>query len=772
MLITLAVLQWRWNIGSGTVVLAALVCAALALWSYWPGLSSRRTAWFLAALRGSSLILILLVFLQPAWVVPVQIVQKPLLAIGVDISGSMNFADVRFNLDGRMRSRWQSRLEAVRRAMTRDGGGLLHRLASNFKLYLFAFDEDVRSEVFVDDPQDVGRAIRWMQHLQAGAGRTDFVRCLERVAGRFESPALAATVLLTDGRQTVRRNLSDAASILADVGCGLIAVGVGAKQARPDVAILRVDAPRRVLPGDAVAVSVDLAGYVLRAGQKVSIQIRTADDKELIVSRTVQAPAGRFLQMVEVTFRPQWKGPRRIVVRAVGPADEVDLQNNVVSAVIEVVDKKVRVLYVEGYPRFEYRFLKNLLLREPTVSCSCLLLSADPQFRQEGDLPLRYFPRTAEDLDGIDVLILGDFDPSDRGITEQEIRLVADWVRDKAGGVGWIAGQRGGLQAWARSALGPLMPVEVPAGSAGSSRMGPYRLRLTDAGRASQIFRLDAAGASAGKLMEILPEWYWAAEVGAVRPFAEALAVLDNAAGRTEDLPIVVAGYYGSGRVFYCGSDDVWRWRSFDRAEPWSAFWLQVIRYLAAGRVLGERESARLFVEPARLTPGQSATITLHLTGSAAVRAKGRRLRAEILDASGALVGTVSLVSDLLPGVFRAAFRPPRAGAFTVRVPLPGPRKSMLESSFVVQPVDSERLMTQADPESLRRLVAEVRAAGQRAYYIDLEQIGRLADLPLGNSRIVERLRVTPLWDNGAVLALVVLLLGCEWFLRRSSGLA
>src|SRR5207237_10164805 len=143
----------------------------------------------------------------------------------------------------------------------------------------------------------------------------------------------------------------------------------------------------------------------------------------------------------ELQFKADEIGQLDLVVEAVKQAGEVDDEDNVRTAQLAVLDAKIAVLYVDGYPRWEYRYLKNEMIRDQTVDISCLLTSADPTFAQEGDRPIRRFPESIEEMMDYDVVLFGDVDP--RQFSDAQLQLVADFVNRRGGGVGMGAGPRG-----------------------------------------------------------------------------------------------------------------------------------------------------------------------------------------------------------------------------------------------------------------------------------------------------------------------------------------
>jgi hypothetical protein len=267
--------------------------------------------------------------------------------------------------------------------------------------------------------------------------------------------------------------------------------------------------------------------------------------------------------------------------------------------------KVVKVLYVEGYPRWEYRYIKLALLHQPAVRISCLLTSADPGYEQEASDPdpkigflgrVKAFPATADALAAYDVILLGDVDR--RLFTDKQLELIADFVRKRGGGLGMIAGPRFAPVGYRGTPIERLLPVNIdrvaPDGKDEQFSAG-FRPVLTEAGRASAIFKIlqDPPGAADGH--PELPEGllYWYCRGVSVRAAADekppqVLAVHPSAkAPDGSDAPVLVLGRFGKGRVLFSAIDDSWRWRAAGGQSAYVSYWVEQLRTLAPTKGLG-----------------------------------------------------------------------------------------------------------------------------------------------------------------------------------------
>jgi hypothetical protein len=259
----------------------------------------------------------------------------------------------------------------------------------------------------------------------------------------------------------------------------------------------------------------------------------------------------------------------------------------------------VKVLYVEGYPRWEYRYIKTALLHHPAVRISCLLTSADPGYEQEASDPdprngfagrVKAFPKTAAALAAYDVILFGDVDK--RLFTDKELKLVADFVRKDGGGFGMIAGPRFAPMGYRDTPIEGLLPVNIdrvgPDGKDEQFSQG-FRPVLTDAGRASKILQLleQPAGATGAESREGAEPLYWFCRGVCVRTIPgqkppQVLAVHPTAKAPDGDAaPLLVLGRCGKGAVLFSAIDDSWRWRGAGGQPAYVNYWVEQLRALA-----------------------------------------------------------------------------------------------------------------------------------------------------------------------------------------------
>ena len=466
-------------------------------------------------------------------------------------------------------------------------------------------------------------------------------------------------------------------------------------------------------------------------------------------------------------------GTRRWSVRIEGEDDLVP-ENNTVALDIEFVDRPLRVLYIEGYPRWEYRYLKNLLVREPSIESSVMLLSADRDFAQEGNTPLARLPRTAEEFAAFDLIILGDI-PSGF-LTDSRQELIQEQVARRGGGLVMIAGPRSMPSSWSGTPLADLLPF---TGSLELDRRdGPVLARPTDVATRLGVLRLvlgedygwpEALSDASYGWSQL--QWVQRIDPERLKPTAEILAEVRPADGDQADVtPLVLGMRYGAGQVLYVATDEIWRWR-YGRGEllP-EQFWVQLLRLLGREAVQGD-QPVRLVVEPRQAVIGRPVRITVDLLDAVSGLLPPDSVVVEAFDGDGVLVGTVELPASG-EASWAGTWIPPEVGPVEFRIAQPGLSAlagGIIATIEVARP-DDELRDADADHDFLATLSKET---GGLVHLPD-ETPGLLDRVheQLPNRAIVtERPLRERIWTSPLFFTLFLLLATLEWVGRRLTRL-
>ncbi len=688
------------------------------------------------------------------------------------------------------RLRELDRLARVKLALRKDGGELLRRFARKNRVRLFTFDSTRKRLAEVDrldaapaagaaavpadaadGPDQVAAALAALEGTAAEGQATALGDALQRILTDLRSERVAALVLLTDGR-------SNAGSVSAEAVAGrfkrkdvpIYAVGVGDPEPPRDLALDDFRAPDVSLAGDVMSGAVLVRAQGYPEAREVRVRI-TLDDQplhEALVTVGGEQPD----RDVEFQAKLPRAGEYTLEARVDPDPDELTADNNRVMRRIRVIDEKLRVLYIEGYPRWEYRYLKNALVRDSHMEVQVLLASADPEFVQESSphVPaLRRLP-PPDELLKYHVVVLGDVSPEARDRRGEPVfgpgalDALRELVRERGGGLLMISGEQSAPRAWVGTPLEDVLPVVIdPNAGRGMDFSRPWRPRLTRDGYDSPLMRLEPAEEVSRALWDAqLPDLYWYVQVERAKPQAQVLAVHPRDKNQHGPFPVAAWHRYGAGTSFWVGFDETWRWRPSVGDKYQYRFFGQILRFLS---LQSFSRAKRFFVSTDKTQYDLGEEVQLH----AEVRDRekrpddpGQEVQLEAPDGSQQ---TLVLKPTERAGRYVGTYKPVQVGPYRARID-PGAEGAQSDAASRVFEVRLPRLELQdprMDQEGLER-VAE--ASGGKFLRLDgLDAIPdevqpRRAQVRIGKTE-------TELWDKPWVFALFFGLILVEWIGRK-----
>jgi hypothetical protein len=581
---------------------------------------------------------------------------------------------------------------------------------------------------------------------------------LDESAGR----PMAGVVLFTDGQNTAGRAPQEAARALRQGGTPVICVPPGSEAPLRDLAVADLFAPDLVSQGDTVQVSVtlELRGY---DQQPVKVLLReegTAQplaEKELTVRGTEQA-------QVNLSFRADAPGARTLTVE-VQPMAELpeDLkENNADSVLVRVSDEKLKVLYLEGLPRWDFRFLKNAMRRDfglagRTAEQPDIVLEAEYRRLPPSERPP--LPATLDELAEYHVVVIGDVSPA--LLDSSLLSLIDQAVRERGVGLIVQAGTRAMPHAYDARLL-DLLPVRMRARAAGMQAPAykPFRLQVTAEGASHECLRLYDDPQRSENVWAQMPPSYWCA--AAERPSAGATVLARNASVETRygKLPLVAWHFAGQGRVLFVGTDSTWLWRQNVADRYFYRFWGQALRFVARKE---EQVRKRSYVEvrPPRAHPGEEAQVELFAFTPEGVARQEPELAVNVWR-EGAAPQPLELAADpSVPGRYTGKLVPEGTGSYRVQFE-PGGGQPPVEARLHVAVATGELRQPEINLATLESLGQLVR----------LTELDRLASLLHGEPEKTELHREASLWDNWLVLLVLIVVYSVDVGLRRLSGLS
>ncbi len=740
-------LQWSWQHppamwGWFLMLLSTII---VVVWSYRRMVGPTTTRTLLAVTRGCLLLLTCALIAGPQLRLPIIENQSDWVAVLVDRSRSMTVADSRTS-DGSLRSRSDITDELLRSEVWSE-------IEKESEIVWLGF----HASAFDINPESPPIPDGWATDLTL-----PIETALRRLAGRPTS----GVVIISDGRTTNPIDRS-ALRLLQEQAVPVFVVPMGSPDAMTDLAVAETEAPTRAFIRDQVPVIATL--QCVGGSPRSPVEVDLIDEKSgRTISTTIVAPDEFVNQRGEavLTGVETEAGSVRWIVRVRAGADDLVKANDEQFVDVEFVDRPLRILYIEGYPRWEFRYLKNLLVRESSFQSSVMLLSADRDFAQEGNAPLERLPQTEEEFSEYDLFIVGDVPAS--SLSETQIANIRRSVSDRGAGLLWIAGERSTPSSWRGTDLEDLLPIRgVPERFDEAVFVEPTEsalragvMRLGESSRDRWPLILTSAG-DRGRL-----EWAQRIETSALKPAAESLAMARTVSGSAPS-PLVVSMRFGAGLIVYVATDETWRWRHGIGETYQERFWIQFIRYLSRGAAQSDGKPFRLLVDPKQPGVGSPATIRVEIQDPRlGIGAGGESLDAQVqlIDpANGSSEQTIQLTSEGSGWV--GLWSADAAGMWRVRVD--SPRTGSMEQLVRVVRFDSELAHPETDHQQLIDLAT--RTGGAVVQPADLDRLKQL--LP---KRAVTRERsiVDPIWNSPGAFLAVLLLLLFEWVGRRWLRLA
>lgn len=649
----------------------------------------------------------------------------------------------------------------------RPGQGLLAKLGDKFDVQLACLDNSEVKPIWQSGAKDSPMPGELPKPLGT---ITDLTSGLAYGVSAQPKVGPGALLLISDGQQNAGEPPLETAKILAGKRLPVFTLGTGSDVAPRDLAILRVTVPDSVFFEDVLRGEIVLKEEVA-AGLPITLSIKDGDKvvwqqqliteakanrsvpfefpiKELAAARLKALPTGAETSSVALDLQV-----------SVTPVDgEPELSNNEIGLRFRAVTQKRKILLLDGRPRWETRYLKNLYQRDEKWDVNAVVagMKSDTGFvrgNKDGA-----FPADKATLDTYELVILGDV-PKDL-FKPEELHWLADFVGKRGGGMILIDGARGHLREYADTPLGPLLPVDYANAKAPT---GLTSLVLT--GRAADLapFALSAEIAANAGVWAKLPVPRSVAGVTAL-PGAEVLIEGATATGR---VPLAVLRPFGAGQVYYHAFDDSWRWR-LEVADTYHVrFWNQL-----ANLVLEEPFAARdkcLSLDAGKLTyePGDRAELRVRLRSGEGKTVTDATVAA-VLWRDGRQVATIGLNPDS-GGVFRGKTAGLEAGDYEVTVETAAIPEGQIKvrTGFKVEArQNAERTVLSVNEDLLREIALTTGGHYLREEQAD-ELVGLLEPMSAGNIRESETLLLESRWWFG----LIVVLLTLEWLIRKRVGM-
>ncbi len=735
-----------WPLGLILGVGAVAAAAVVILYSRSAGSLDRRDRVVLTALRIGALAVLVFCLARPMLIISTVVPQQNFLGILVDDSRSMQIAD-----GETPRSQW------VYDQFGPEGSELLSALAERFKLRFFRFSETTTR---LNDASEL-----------AFAGRqTDLGRALDAARRELAAVPLAGLVLVTDGATNSPGSMTDALMQLRASGVPVHTVGLGQPRFERDLAVERATVPQTALQGSSVAVDVTV---VHRGFDGETVQLTIEDGGRILNAQEVQLSRDGEASTVRAHFVAEESGPRTIRFHVAPQDGEIVEENNTMETLIYVDDGRRRILYFEGEPRWEVKYLRRAIAEDENVEVVVLQRNADDKFSRlgvEDSLELiAGFPTTREELFRYDGLILGSIEAS--FFTHDQLGMIADFVSRRGGGLLALGGRHAFVQGgYTGTAVADALPVMLESGIVpdSGSFFAEVDVELTPFGRTHAAIQLAASMEASAARWNSLPAISTLNPLTAVKPGASTLLV-----GRAEETsdPLVVLAYqrYGRGKALAFPVQDSWLWQMHADIPledmTHETFWRQLLRWL----VSDVDEHVSVATSSDRVERNMPVTVTSEVSDSGYLRINGAEVVATVTAPSGAVRDVPMEWTVERDGEYRTTFVPDEDGLHEIEVYAENAGTSL---GFGTAHVEAGDLQTEFRDAEMNASLLERIADETGGRFYTPETVSTLPEdvsfTESGTTVHEER----DLWDMPVLFLLLIALIGTEWAYRRSRGLA
>jgi uncharacterized membrane protein len=722
----------------GWLLAIAIVAAGAGLaWhlSRNPGRVEGRRLYVLGALQAAVVALALLMLWQPAVNIQSLRSQQNIVSLLVDSSRSMALPEGE-----------QTRLEQVRAALD---GGLLEALQEKFRVRLYSFSNQLER---LPSPEAIGTA----------GPSTRIGESVASLLGESTVVPLGAVVVFSDGSDNSgsfdRRLMAE----IRQRNVPVHTVGVGRTEIPEDIELTDLTVATQALPRS----QINAQATIRHSGaRQLTTRLRVRDGTSILGSKTITLRRGESVQTEWIDFNAGEPGVRNLRFTLDAIEGEDLLGNNVQFRVVDVPRGTRSVLYIEGEPRWEYKFMRRAITKDESVRLVTMLRTTPNKFyrqgvQDQGEL-VDGFPATAEELFKYDALIIGSIEAA--SFTPKQQELIREFVSRRGGTLMMLAGRKGlGDGGWGVSKVADVLPARLPETSQATFHREKVRVELTPQGSDSLICRLDEDPDKNREQWKGLTEIADYQRIGDLKPAAIPLL---NAQVAGKPIPLLTLQHYGRGKAIIFATGGTWRWKMglpHDDTRH-HTFWQQLLRSLAAN------SPATLAVSTDRSVYADEPRVKLRaeVRTAAYEPASNATVSAVVTPDSGDPVTVEMRPSPEEEAVFEAEITAAGAGAYRAEVHATIGEESL--GSAAVHFRREDGVAEDFHPEQNRELLEKLAGQTQGRYWTLDDIAGLPQEIRFSEAGITAR-ETLDLWDMPFFFLLLLGLKAAEWLLRRKWG--
>ena len=627
------------------------------------------------------------------------------------------------------------------------------------RIALFHFDDALRQADTVAE-------------LQPDGDRSRLLESLTRLAAHYDQGALAAVIVVTDG---AHNGGSVGWETLAETGIPVHAIGIGPAVIPGDVELAELVLPSRASPHTQVAARLVIRHSLPDPGEE--IRLRVLDGESVLAAESIALDPSSPTVATDIVFPGGGAGLKEVTVAVEALPGDPLAGNNVQSALLDVDRERYRVLYLEGEPRWEFKFIRRAAAEDDDIELVTWLRTTPRKTYRQGtsdpDALADGFPKSLEALYRYDMVILGSLPAT--SLNDEQHDWLARFVAERGGGLLAMAGRHaldnGG---WDVKAVAQALPVAIARPSEVLSyQRGNYEVIPTDDGLRSVL--TDIGGAGTREEAWKLPMLADYQHIGTPKPGATViLDALERVQRRGADVvvrggpgkPLLVTQPYGYGRTAVLATASTWRWRMRTPPEDTrhSLFWRHLIRHFAGSALPrrslslaadGDALDVRVALKNPRFEPLTDTAVTVQVTAP----------DGESFDVALPRIAGESAFGETLPVATPGIYRVEMAGIAGPAPMAEGGRPDALAALARVGETNLEQFGATLNEPLLRRVAETTGGAYWRP-----DDLSGLADALAFSSAGIHERQQLPLWNAPFLFLLLVLLKCTEWSLRRYWG--
>tara|TARA_Y100000588_G_scaffold237773_1_gene251503 strand:- start:1372 stop:3651 length:2280 start_codon:yes stop_codon:yes gene_type:complete len=697
----------------------------------------------LSVLRVGALALLVFCLLRPVLIISSVVPQENFLGVLIDTSGSMQIADT----GGIARS------DFVRQQFGDPESGLRAALADRFALRFFSFSGGSERVSAIDE-------------LSFDGTQTHLGSAIRSAHEELSDLPLSGLVVVSDGADNASEGLGESLLPLQASGVPIFTVGLGGEEFEQDIQLSRVDLPRRVLKGTSLAVELVVTHQGYR-GETATVQIE--DEGRIVATQDIKLPADGVPETVRMRFTAAEEGPRLFSFRVTPKTGEMVIENNLRQALILVEDRRKKILYFEGEPRWEVKFLLRGVEDDTNLQTTLLQRTAENKFfRVNVDGPDELpggFPTTRADLFKYSGLILGSIEAN--YFTPDQLRMISDFVNHRGGGLLMLGSHRSFSEGgYAGTPVADVLPVALDPNESdvGESFFSEVRVEPTRAGESHPATQIADSEQASTQRWSALPPVTVVNPIRDVKPGATVLLT-----SAPDDLVVLAFQRYGAGKSLAFPVQDSWMWQMHADMPvddlTHETFWRKLLRWV----VDGVPDQVVINLPQDRVEPGQAFTVLAEVGDANFEELNNSSVVAVVTDPLGNIIERSMEWTAEKDGEYRATIPAGEEGFYEIRVEASIDGELLGEDLSYVQvsPSDSEFYDSTMRTALLDRIAS---ATGGLSYTADSsESLAEDIQYAGAGVTVVEE---QDLWDMPAVFFLLLTLLLLEWGYRRFRGLA